>query len=192
MIPPGFSECRVEISSPAAGGPAFNVFGIANGANVDASAQAQLVAEVYQTPLTIPEMVMPQYVFESVEVTWNNVGTLEQGEAVIGVPGGTGGVNSPVAPQVSVLLHKETGLAGRQNSGRMYVPGCAEVSVLPSGRLDSTSQVNFQAWSNTFLEQLQVRLIGMVILHNAIGPLPTAVTSLIVRPLVATQRRRLR
>lgn len=110
-----------------------------------------------------------------------------------------GGQASNVLPQnTAMLIHKNTGLGGRYNKGRMYFPGAFESQVSNVGLIDSTSQA---AWNTALASLLTaynavsgVEAVGL--LHNPraadLTPGVTEITSLVIDPIVATQRRRLR
>lgn len=119
--------------------------------------------------------------------------------SVQGLPGGTA---SNFLPQnCAVLVQKRTLQAGRSNRGRMYIPLLArEAQVDQYGTIDATERADYQASISGFLADLQAPELGYpalppVILHNSRGadtPDPTLITSMIVDPVIATQRRRLR
>jgi hypothetical protein len=104
----------------------------------------------------------------------------------------------------AVLIRKQTGLGGRKNRGRMYMPAlAAKVDVTEVGAISSGPLADFQTAATNFYNLLDTGQSGlviptpMVILHAATSvslglPAPTPVTSLVVDPIVATQRRRLR
>lgn len=104
-------------------------------------------------------------------------------------PGGT--AHTPTTPQVTFLVKKETGLGGRRNHGRMYIPGVSEQDVDAVGVVAATKVTElvngFQAWvTNVVASHFTLQL-----LHNG-AFVPTPVTSLTIQQLAATQRRRLR
>lgn len=118
------------------------------------------------------------------------------------VQGVAGGTSSNMLPQnCAVLVQKRTGLAGRSNRGRFYIPLLArEAQVDQYGTIDSAERSDYQNSVNGFLGDLQspeleFPALPPVILHNSRGadtPDPTLITSMIVDPVIATQRRRLR
>lgn len=104
----------------------------------------------------------------------------------------TGGVSSPGASsQVAYLVRKNTGLGGRRGRGRMYLPGVNEAAIGSDGVLDSTFLGELQDEVDEFVGSLSLASLPMVVLHDD-ATAPTAVTTLVVQPVVATQRRRLR
>lgn len=99
-----------------------------------------------------------------------------------------------VHPNTAMLVKKVTPDGGRAGRGRMYMPGMPETVISDSGLVDA----GFLGSANTAFEDFRARLntatIPMILLHGAGSPisLPSVVTSLLVDPKVATQRRRLR
>jgi lipoprotein-anchoring transpeptidase ErfK/SrfK len=117
----------------------------------------------------------------------------------------TGGTAyTSASPQVAVLVKKNTGLGGKQNRGRTYMPWWVSTAyIAENGNLDSTAVANLQTDADTFLTQLTTDTIPMCIAHRVFTisggkPVLTAyhtgplVTSFKVESVVATQRRRVR
>jgi hypothetical protein len=112
----------------------------------------------------------------------------------------------PLPQNTAVLVRKNTGLGGRRNRGRMYIPGVPEGSVSSSGALFVAYQTEFQSdinnWqaANIALIDIEFHALfhatpddtstGVPVPQPAIAP--SAVTSMTVQSKVATQRRRLR
>jgi hypothetical protein len=108
-------------------------------------------------------------------------------------------------PNVCYLVRKHTALGGKIGSGRMYVPGLAEPDVDSAGNVQASKVTTFQnAWS-AFLAALATANQPMALLHTfgtyekkdgtvvtVPAREPTLVSSLVVDPRCATQRRRLR
>lgn len=115
--------------------------------------------------------------------------------------GVTGSGSTAKLPQnCAMLVRKNTGRGGRTGKGRMYIP-----NVLSEGEVDNVGVIapsflsGLQTGANDFLEFLNepevVAPAPMVLLHNEGvpgGTTPTAITSLQVDSVIATQRRRLR
>jgi hypothetical protein len=93
----------------------------------------------------------------------------------------------------SFLIHKVTGSSGRQNKGRMYLPpyvlGEGDVSV--GGVIGSGVYTTIQGRWNQFEGNLSTAGITPVLFHSLGGP-STPITSFLLDPVIATQRRRLR
>lgn len=109
--------------------------------------------------------------------------------------------SAAVPSNVAVLVRKRTGVGGRRQRGRIYLPwsvieaGVDEVGVIQTAQLTA-----LQTEAENFRIRLATGVGGalntpMVILHNSSGVTapgsPTAVTALSVDSLIGTQRRRL-
>jgi len=109
--------------------------------------------------------------------------------------GHTGGQYDPA---VSCVISLRTGVRGRANRGRIYLPSPAE-SQRGYGRLtDGSETTAAAAWAN-FLNDLNTGVGGstweLVVAsydrkHNGLGAHATPVSGLTVEPVLATQRRR--
>lgn len=116
---------------------------------------------------------------------------------------GTADQDSPPS-NVAVLVKKQSGLGGRKNRGRMYVPWAAnELAVTDVGEITGATYTALQAAADGWLDDIQTGsgaltpVSEMVILHSEAAvtaglPAPTPVVALVVDTFVATQRRRLR
>lgn len=129
------------------------------------------------------------YTLGNCTVLYNDgLGALQIGEAPGSTAGTRAGSNAPPS-NCSLLMSKRSGLAGRENRGRMFMPPflLEESSVNQAGEF---TVGNLQDSANDFLVQLALG-IPMVILHTGVET-PTPVTTLVVRGRLATQRRRMR
>lgn len=115
---------------------------------------------------------------------------------------GTNSAGSP-SSNCSMLVHKKTLLAGRHNSGRMFVPPgyLSETGITPTGALDTGALAGLQSNMNEFFAALTDTSTTEgspptsflpVLYHAAAGMAPTLISSLVVDPLLATIRRRMR
>lgn len=191
FIPPGFCEATVTIRVPGDEGPAQVVIGHDNGPATNAQQIADDLATVWGSIGNFEAVMTSDHVIESVLVRANFSGPdLFIGEAVVGQPGSDG--TSPVPPQVSYLIQKLSGLAGRSNRGRTYLPGIPEVEVGGDGRLSTGQFDEAQQSANNFRSSLDSFSLPMVILHVDPALTPTSVVDFVVNRKVATQRRRLR
>lgn len=111
--------------------------------------------------------------------------------------------DAPKLPQnCALLVTKNSGLGGRTNRGRFYVPSIlSDTTVTNTGVIDAGLVTVYDTIANTFLGVLETGgidpeavAIPMVILHNQDSPaaIPTPVTSLSCSGVISTQRRRLR
>jgi len=100
----------------------------------------------------------------------------------------------------ALLVKKRSNRGGRRGRGRMFVPWLDSTKVDPNGIYNATQVTTEQGRWTTFHDLLEVGQAGnptpMVVLHNSEGNsppgTPTRVTQLVVDPIIATQRRRLR
>ncbi len=150
-----------------------------------------------QTYTNLWDLPSPEYALESTEV---------QGTGTAAAPGGVGvhverragtGTAGHLPQNSSTLVHKRSGVGGRRNRGRLNFVPPSENSVANNGRIDAASVTGYQQRFSNWLLGIQ-SLVGaadMVILHStgiSVTPPPTVVTSLVVDPVISTQRRRLR
>lgn len=109
---------------------------------------------------------------------------------------------STVPQNTAILVRKIGALSGRENSGRMYIPGVIESFVGPSGLLSTAAIGVWQANVNTLMpDGVPVGILwpgadssdtDAVVFHATASPAPSPIAALQVQALVATQRRRLR
>jgi len=135
-----------------------------------------------------------------------NVYQLRGVDAVFGTAGGdipisstdaarTGGdPDAPVPQNTAVLVQKLSGLGGRRNRGRFYVPGISVLDIGNTGIINGTPLAAWGTAVNNFLLGIESGsfMDSAVIFHSSAPLTPTVVTDLNVDPVVATQRRRLR
>jgi hypothetical protein len=105
------------------------------------------------------------------------------------IVGGTSGTQMP--PNVALLVEKKTAVGGKSGAGRLYIPGIPEAVAGADGAIAPANMTAFQTVANAWLADIETTFTGMVLLHSASSD-PTAVTNLVIDPLAATQRRRLR
>lgn len=115
---------------------------------------------------------------------------------LVAIPGTSAGAKLP--QNCAALVKKRTGLGGRKNRGRVYIPNVLnEAEVSDTGVITGSTVVNFQTYADQWFVNVTGTVGGlypatpMVILHRD-GSAPTAVTQLVMDPVLATQRRRLR
>jgi hypothetical protein len=117
----------------------------------------------------------------------------------IGAQAGLAG-GDPVAPNTSVLVSKFTALGGHVGRGRMFLPGFVESGVGAGGLISGAQVSALQSAVDFTYNTLISQGCPMYLLHryDPAGTPPTsprapsAVTSMSVSGLVATQRNRLR
>jgi hypothetical protein len=194
FIAEGFAEVTVEIQIPGDAGPAFVVFGVrpsALGITLPIIDTADNVGDTLNNSPGLMDPVTSDNAITGFVVRQRTgPGTVAIEERALAVAGKSLAGSAP--PQVAWLLQKQTGLAGRQNRGRMYVPGVREVIVDTAGNIINPDYANAQTAFTAFFNDLATNNVPMYILHTSPVIAPTEVTSLQLSRKVATQRRRLR
>lgn len=189
-VPDGFWEVSWGFSSPAPMGSSPTVtFGVRSATTLPSAVLTSVTAAIHDN---FNESFLAEYLPSTITVR-----SLDQ-EATgpSGLTGSTG--TTGALPSTAVLVRKATGFIGKQNRGRMYVPGLLTDAQVDEGGVITSSEVTgLQGAFTGFLADLDTLDIPMVIIHKAPKSggepsAPTGVTSLTVEPIVATQRRRLR
>jgi len=181
-IPAGFARVNLEYSAQSSLGS-----NIVTGFGIDTDpgpAILAIIEEWWEETLTL--RTSSTYVLQRIEAR-NDISVEE---ITINQPGTLSG--DPAPPNTAALVSIGTGLVGRENRGRMYLPG-----VLLDGDIDASGQITTAARNSiqAVVEELGVRLavaeVQIVILHSGVGT-PTPSNSVQVSGTAATQRRRLR
>lgn len=110
-------------------------------------------------------------------------------------PARVGGDTDAAAwPNTALLVRKVSGLGGRRNRGRMYVPGIQVNQVNLNGIVQPTPLAAYgTAFTNFLLGIESGSFLDRAVIFHSTAPLtPTVIESLQVDSVVATQRRRLR
>lgn len=117
------------------------------------------------------------------------------GEQVYDLPGAVAG--DIQTQNTALLVKKVTPRVGRTGRGRIFLPGVLTANVGNAGVIESTQLATWQGDWTTWLNDVNTTLPAarVCLLHtNAPGvdTDPSPITGLVVDPMVATQRRRLR
>lgn len=187
VIPVGYAQITYEFGGTALPSGAAMTMGCA----IDGSFSGPTAAAAARTALMAN---LGAYISSNVTLlsTTIKVGPTETGPFFTDSTSvaGTGSATT-VPPNVAVLVNKVTASGGRKGRGRMFVPGIPEQDVNPNG----TYATGVAAAWNTKLEDYRDDLIFAelipVVLHNDATP-PTAITALVLAPLVGTIKQRLR
>lgn len=190
FIPNGFGTATIRMQLPGESGPGFNVLGLEREGTLTALQTAQQWGDAINNAGSPWTLLSNQVDTDQVEVRLNIGGELHIAAVALSITGG--GADPMAPPQVSYLLKKGSGFAGRANRGRIFLPGVEETAVDPGGALTSGAISALQGAANQFLSDLGSLGQEMVILHENPALTPRVVTSLIVDGRVATQRGRLR
>lgn len=145
---------------------------------------------------TFGSIVMPELVdaYHFTKAVWrNSVGSIK--ERLTGHQGGK--AQSAATPNTTYLIRKITGLPGRRERGRMFLPGLAEINVEATGLLTPANQTAIQGVFATWMDAIHTQDFVPVLLHNAspdptVNTAPTTITSFQCDLMVATQRDRMR
>lgn len=141
----------------------------------------------------VPNM-SDEYTFRGFEIVGKDSGGAEYAAELFSNQAGA--VSSTFLPSnVALLIQKRTGIPGRANRGRMYVPGHLTAGqVAENGTIAATPLGDFQLAATEFLGDLTnspvTGISAAAILHPA--GTNTPISALVVDDVVATQRRRLR
>jgi hypothetical protein len=104
----------------------------------------------------------------------------------------------PPSPNVSIIVAKNTALAGRQYRGRLFAPPCNidEGDIDKNGTIVSTARTAQQTWWNHVRSNMISNSLFLYLLHEppktGPTPVPTSIASLGITQLVGTNRRRIR
>lgn len=91
-----------------------------------------------------------------------------------------------------ILVAKISGLSGRRNRGRIYLPGATEILYDAAGRMGAGDLAVIQENCDNYVTNMELIPAPLVLLHTRPPFVPTPVPTLLVRDLVATQRMRIR
>jgi len=109
---------------------------------------------------------------------------------------GSSGVSEQTTPAVAHVVSKFTGLFGKGQRGRLYLPGVPESQVGEDGLLAPTRVANIQAAMNTIHAAIPQNPAGdrAVLFHDSLSPPlpPSTILNYIARPIVGTMRPRQR
>lgn len=199
VTPPAGFGIYARTGEPVGGSrTAVNTFGFKNnGAFTAATAMATLT-----TALSTTSRPYNAGVFNS---DWNQIktycllntgGVLTSASATFSIPGTLSGAS--MSPGTSIVVHKDTTIAGRQYRGRLAYFPCAvdEADVSGAGIIDPTVLAAYQAFWTAALNAASTASLPLYLLHGpnkaGVTPVPTAITGLTMQGLVGSQRRRLR
>lgn len=115
--------------------------------------------------------------------------SVSAGPPVVGIGG-----QSVVPINCALLVVKETGVGGRRNKGRMFVPPFlpGESQVDTNGNLVAGVVPTLQALIDSAFDDDTADDIAHVLFHQTGDPTPTGITNLVLDNQIATQRRRMR
>lgn len=203
IIPPGYAEVLIPIRHASLARSAAVTFGVdmnsqGGSPTLASKIQADFVAgwagtidaqcTIGPARLTVGQDGAENLVFVATATTTGSAGT------------------ERIPANCAVLVRKLTSRGGRRGRGRMYLPwATADTTVDEIGQLSGAEVTALQTRADTFLGLLDdagagVQGTPMVLLHSPSGPetqnpttpgLPNLVTSLLIDPVIGSQRRRL-
>lgn len=192
QIPPGFAQFSIGHLLSGYTRRAFTVWGVDLGGT--GSPDPDVLADQFQTLYA-----------DSVGLQIDSSVTISQTRAVVGQDGeplvGTAvGLESgsasreSAAPALAALVNLNTGLGGRRNRGRKFLPwAVSDQNVTENGTIQTAAVTALQTAVSTFHADVRAEGWEIVVLHGEGStpiPSPTEVTSLTVSPIISTQRRR--
>jgi hypothetical protein len=198
IIPDGFGQVIHQLQLVGDPEPMAVTYGVQidSGGVIDAPGMANSLHDAFWDALGA--QLNGSYTLFSTEVKWRGAAAADL-SVVVHVEPKLGTATGAALPQnVAGLVKKLTATSGRRNRGRFYLPGLREGEVSDTGQVNSGSVTGINGVLATWLGKfgtLMSQIDAMVILHNtgiSGAPAPTAVTQLLLDPVVATQRRRLR
>lgn len=185
-IPAGFVQVTMNFTGPTNSGEAATVLGFTDGAGTDLAVISAEMNSAWGTD------VMP-LMHDSFTFTGCRVinATAEGVAAYGGTNGNRTGALAP--PNTSCLVRKQSNLRGRENRGRMYLPGMLlDDDIFDDGTINISVVSAITSAVDDFLVNVAASNgYQQVILHNG-TTVPTIVDSISTENRVATQRRRLR
>ena len=192
VIPVGFAQATAVFTIPGDSGPA----NVVTGHDVSALSTAVAVADAIQDgwqagSSALINMLSSQVTLAQLVIYWRaNAGDPVVINRTVNDQGNNGGSMAP--PQVCYLLDKVTGLAGRHNRGRTYLPGVTESDVDQAGVLAPSVASTMAGNAAGCLSNWATADAPMVILHTNPAIAPAQVVAWEPATKVGTQRRRLR
>lgn len=196
VIPEGFAQASALFDRIAGGDEAFVVTGHGLGLPPnDPTDVANAVFDAWEGSEIGTQFMATTWRMRQVSVRVNRGNGIETGTSTrAAIPGQASSPALP--PNVAVLVRKVTGLGSREGRGRMYLPGTQEDIVNDNGVIIAPHLGNWQPFAQQFNALCAFNNVELHVLHSLpqLGgaPAPTPVATLVVQPLVATQRRRIR
>ncbi len=188
-IPDGFGQAVLNfdfIAGPS--NPMAIVFGYSH-AGFNPAGHAEVIADAWESEVMTGADISNNLLFKGVDATEDAAHLLGSDSRSVTGPSS----DKSTLPQVAVLVRKISGLGGRANIGRMYMPGCTDATFEEGGFLLSAAQARLQEDFDNFLNSIEASDLPMHILHADGSALaPAEVISLSVQSVAATQRRRIR
>lgn len=192
VIPPGYAQASIEYWLAGYTRPAVTTWGLDISANVyDAESMANGFHEMYTTAF-LPRTDSNVTLRNARIIVGQDAPDPIIGTSVLTTAGTSSRASTP--PALALMISTPTGLGGRRNRGRKYIPwAVAESDVDEYGTIGSTT---ITAWNGSciqFVNELADNQWDLVLLHGAGSspvPAPTPITGLAPNPIIRTQKQR--
>lgn len=191
-IPPGYAEAWYRFTVTGDAEPMFFSMGLDLSAGVTAStAVANTILQAGAASLR--SLISSATTWDDGYVIFGNDGGDIRVDGTSAAVAGTGGA-SPLPPNCALLVRKQTGLGGRRNRGRFFVPGIANTGVSNAGVIAPATLTNYQNAALTWYTAVKglAEVEELCVLHDSAPFTPTTIVTLEAQGRLATQRRRLR
>lgn len=196
VIPEGFAQIRYGWQLTGSTRPMYCTIGCSVAGAADAQELANEMDTAWLSTIGTPAnlvagaTVLPTYVQARFDAGPPSI-------ASAGVPVPTTSAGGAPPPNVALMVKKLTALGGRRFRGRMFLPAVFtnEIYVSTAGVIDNAQILVLQPKLNAFKAAVEAYGRSLYLLHSEpeVGfILPTALSALVLDPLVATQRSRLR
>lgn len=194
QIPVGFVGWTLEFALAGHTSPYYITGGCNKDVAQDANDVAFNIGNTYLDEVFNPSGANAgdDWTLVTCKTSWNQGGgVVSLGEYVMSAQGTVTGNNPP--PNAACLVQKLTGLAGRRNRGRLYVPPhfLSETNVNNAGVIDASTRSALQTRFDDWFDAIALGDNEMLLFHSD-GSVPSVITSLNLQALMATQRNRLR
>lgn len=190
-IPAGYGEFTLVWDHTGDPDPYTVAFGFGDDGTHSISSQTGSILAHWVTDFSAAANMIAGYSLREARGVLNRGGVLSE----IVIPSGVVGTYAvtPLPQNNALLVKKNSGLVGRANRGRMYLPPCYvdKGGIDTNGTILAATVTTLNGRLATFLGHLITDLNSMVILHSS-GATPTGVSSIVLENVVASQRRRLR
>lgn len=192
-----YGVAAFHMAVPGTSGDSVCTLGF-NTDSADGQAVADKLSQAWAT--NVMPIIDGDAVFTGATTNHRIGGNLESWISHAGDPSPGSGGNFPLPANCAVLVQKRTGLAGKKNRGRMYLPAVPRANILSAtdpNTLLPAKLTLVQAAMDAFYAALIVSggpdVIQPMILHPLPNPLQgTVILSFSVQARIATQRDRLR
>lgn len=186
-IPPGYGLGRYHFDTSGGDGHAYVLMGFENTGSLTADLAALALWSSWTASSCPINLQSTDCAILDATTVLNTGGIFTEGIHAAEVIGSIS--DQAVPPQVSILVQKVTGVAGRHFKGRQYWPG------FPMNALQVTSDrladlAGVQVAANAQFAAMTAAGLTPAILHRDLAVSPTLVNGFVVQLQIATQRRR--